>query len=282
MLDLFSPLTTDAQRAHRREYRQFLTERDGLLDIEKRTLSRREEGMLRYTRPLSRVRDIDRALFHQQRVRFDAKRRTPSEVLLLLALVKLNEGEAYGVSQTFDYVKRQTASDPDQLELLLHIEEDYHTRILLSSAVPYGVEISEPVKPTFTFRTLIAGIAHAPELISRPLILAGEIMGTLTFLNVLHLARETLKHDPELRDAIEERLTDVLIDEIGHISFNRMLLGPGGLARTRLLLPLVAEGIAHAMPVLSAIGLRPSAAGAATVTTDARLPDAVRQAAFVV
>jgi hypothetical protein len=122
---------------------------------------------------------------------------------------------------------------------------------------------------------------RGPEWIARPLVLAGEIVGTITFLNLLFAAREILKHDPELRDAIEERVTEVLIDEIGHISFNRMLLGPGGLARARALLPLVAAASAATVPSLRAIGLRTIADDAATVTTSARLPAAVRRASFI-
>jgi hypothetical protein len=34
-----------------------------VVDVEKRTLSRREEGMARYTRPLARVRELDRAVW---------------------------------------------------------------------------------------------------------------------------------------------------------------------------------------------------------------------------
>ena len=283
MLDVFSPMQPDEQRSKRSDYRQFLIERDGTPDLERRTLTRREAGMARYTSPLSRLREIDRALFQRQYARFSPKCQMPAEAALLMALVKINGAEAYAVEQNYDLVRDRhlRRQGEDDIELLLHIEETYHTRILLSSAALYGLSIDAPFRPPAGFRALITSITRGPERLSRPLVLAGEIVGMITFTNLLHAARDILKHDPELRDAIEERVTEVLIDEIGHISFNRMLLGPAGLALARQLLPLVAAGSAQAVPVLGALGLKPSAAGAADITSSARLPAAVREAAFL-
>jgi hypothetical protein len=148
--------------------------------------------------------------------------------------------------------------------------------------VLYGIAIHEPFTPPAALRALIVALAKAPEQLSRPLLLAGEIVGAVTFLNVLCEVGKILKHDPELRDAIEERLIEVLIDEIGHISFNRMLLSAAGLRHARCLLPLVARGVAQAVPVLRALGLSTSSRDANHVTTSARLPEAVRRGAFIV
>jgi hypothetical protein len=281
MLDVFSPLGSDARRAKYTDYREYLGERDGPLHVETRTLSRREEGMARYSRPLSRLREVDHALFHRQYARFDPKLSMSQEALLLMALVKINASEAYGVSQVFDVAYRRALLSQDDVELTLLIEETYHTRILLSSAVLYGLEITAPFAPPKGVRALIAGIARAPVALARPLMLAGEILSALAFLDLLGATREILKHDPELRDAVEERVMEILVDEIGHITFNRMLLEPAGLARARWLMPVVATGMSRSMPELGAIGLRVSARGAATVTTSARLPAAVRAAAFI-
>lgn len=282
MLDLFSPMSPEAQRANRVAYRGYLIERDGELDIAKRTLSRREANMARFDKPLSRIREIDRVRFEAQSARFSPDRSLSSEELLLLALVRLNSAEAYGVERTVDYARHRAATGPDEIELLVHVEESYHTRILLSSAVLYGMRIDTPFKPSQGLRAMILGIAKAPEVVARPLILAGEIVGTLIFLEILHAARDILRHDAELRDAVEERISDVLVDEIGHISFNRMLLGHAGLQRAKLVLPIVAEVVAQTLPALGALGLRPSARGGSCVTSSDRLPDFVRRSAFVV
>jgi hypothetical protein len=111
--------------------------------------------------------------------------------------------------------------------------------------------------------------------------MASEIFGTLSFLKLLQAARRILKHDPELRDAVEERLTEVLIDEIGHIAYNRMCLGWAGLAQVRAILPLLAGGLRNAIPEFQALGIRLSCEGAERVTTSMDLPDEVRRAAFI-
>jgi hypothetical protein len=195
MLNIFRPMPVEARRENRAAYQQFLRARDGLLDMEKRTLSLREEAMARYEKPLSRLREIDRDLFDAQYSRYDRALATPPEALLLLALVKVNAAEAFGVDTTFEKALRETTKHGDALELTLLVEELYHTRILLSSAALYGLEVVLPYKPPLGFRAVIFGIGRAPEFISRPLILASEILGTLLFSNLLKKAGEILRQD---------------------------------------------------------------------------------------
>jgi hypothetical protein len=283
MPDLFVALSPAARREQRASYYQFLLARDGALDVEKRTLSHREEGMVRYSKALPSVRQLDRKLFEDQYAAFDASIPTPPEVLLLLALVKVNAAEAYGVNTNFDKALRKLTLQGDPLELTLLVEELYHTRILLSSAVLYGMEINAPYKPSTGLRALIHGIGHSPEFLSRALTLAGEIMGTLFFLELLGKAGQILRHDAELRDAIEERLCEIMIDEIGHISFNRMLLGSGGLALARSILPLVATALSGAIPEVAVLGALPTASESdlTALATGRGLPEHVRRVAFL-
>jgi hypothetical protein len=114
-----------------------LADRDGIIDVEKRTLSRREEGMTRYAKPLSRIRDVDRSIFEAQYASFDPKLPTPAEAMLLVALVKVNAAEAYGVNTNYERAARRFSRLEETLELTLLVEESYHTRILLSTAVLY-------------------------------------------------------------------------------------------------------------------------------------------------
>jgi hypothetical protein len=283
MLDIFSPLSPEARRENRAAYQKFLDDRDGVVDFEKRTLSRREEGMARYARPLPRIREMDRAIFDAQYASFDPRVAMSPETLLLLALVKMNAAEAFGVSQTYAPVFRRAARQNDALELMLLVEETYHTRILLSAAVLYGIEVTAPFKPSATLRALIGGIALGPEFMSRPLTLAGEVLGVLSFLQLLERTRDVLRHDPELRDSVEERISEILIDEIGHVSFNRMCLGKAGLAQTRMLLPLVVMVLSRAAPELSALGAMSSASESeiTALSTGRGLPEHVRKAAFL-
>jgi hypothetical protein len=282
MIDVFAAMPTEVRRAQRESYRAFIADRDGEVDFNRRTLTRREARMKRYETPLPRVRAMDGEAFAQQYRAFDPGRRPSPEMMLLLALVKVNAAEAYGVNKTFGKTMKRALQGDDDLEPILVIEETYHTRILLSAACLYGIEVSSAYVPPSALRVLIGGIANTPESISRPLVLAGEILGTLLFANLLSVARKVLKHDAELADSVEERIIEVLVDEIGHISFNRMCLGPVGLAQTRVLLPLVAKCMAsfsYELRALGAMGSDPLA-DLPKISDPARLPEIVRSQAF--
>jgi hypothetical protein len=283
MSEIFHAMSSEARQETRTAYRQFLLARDGVLDMEKRTLSQREEAMFRYSKPLTKVRELDRRLFEAQYSAYNRALPTSPETLLLLTLVKVNAAEAYGVSATIENALQQASRDGDALELTLLVEELYHTRILLSSALLYGLEVTAPYQPPAGFRAVIFGIGRGPEFISRPIVLAGEVLGSLLFLNLLKKAGEVLRYDPELRDAVEERICEVMIDELGHISYNRTLLGSRGLARTRAILPLVRLGLGGAVPEVTALGVMPSGSESelALLEGGRGLPDHVRRAAFI-
>ena len=63
LVDIFRAVPREVRRENLAAYQTFLVDRDGVMDLEKRQLSRREERMGRYERPLSRIREIDRELF---------------------------------------------------------------------------------------------------------------------------------------------------------------------------------------------------------------------------
>jgi hypothetical protein len=92
-----------------------------------------------------------------------------------------------------------------------------------------------------------------------------------------------LRHEPELRDAVQERICEILIDEIGHISFNRMCLGGIGLAQARAIVPLIGVSLSEAMPELVALGAVSSGSGSeiASLATGRGLPEHVRKTAFL-
>src|SRR5271165_5808821 len=138
LVDIFRPLPRETRRENLAAYHAFLQARDGAMDLEKRQLSRREQGMTRYERPLSRIRGIDRELFAAQYDSFDSKVEMAPELLLLLALVKINAAEAYGVNAAYDRTYRRTVKNDDACELMILVEETYHTRILVSTALSYG------------------------------------------------------------------------------------------------------------------------------------------------
>ncbi len=280
MNSVFSPLSLDARREQRLAYRDFLEARDGAVDAERRTLSRREESMQRYLTPASCARELDQVLFEEQYARYDPRREMSREMLLLLALVKINAAEAYGVERMIEPLMARVLRESDDLELILTIEEDYHTKILLSTSGLYGMTVTAPYRPRASLRALIGAMASVSHTMSRPIVLVAELVGTIYFLDLLRVAREVLHDLPVVRDAVEERLTEVIVDEIGHVSFNRLCLGPLGLAQARMLCPIVAAGLGDVVPELRSLGLKLGANVDRPLFERSELPDQVRRHAF--
>ena len=119
-------------------------------------------------------------------------------------------------------------------------------------------------------------------MISRPITLCGEIIAVMMFANMLERARDVLQHDPELRDMIEERIIEVLVDEIGHISFNRLHMSAAALLKARLIFPLVARSLTNVIPELRALGAVPKAPSAdlAVFADPVGFPEVVRRQSF--
>jgi hypothetical protein len=282
MFDLFAAAPKDLRRARLQEYRHYLVDRDGEMDLQQRTLSRREEAIRRYESRPALVRDMDEVEFRKQYAAFEKRKMLAPEMLLLLALVKVNSAEAYGVARNFNRTMDRALKDDNDSELRILLEEGYHTRILLSTANRYGIEIREPYHPPSALRVLIGGIATAPMAIARPLTLAGEIIATLMFAKLVGVTQRVLKHDPETRDAVTERVVEICTDECGHISYNRMHMGPADLAQTRLILPMTARIMASVFPELVALGAYPVDVMQELPLLDPRrLPECVRDQAFV-
>jgi hypothetical protein len=282
MFDVFAAAPKDLQRARLQEYQQYLVDRDGEMNLRARTLSRREETTKRYETPPTIVREMNGTKFREQYVSFDKRKAVPPEMLLLLALVKVNAAEAYGVARNFQRSMDRALKNDDESELRILLEEGYHTRILLSSANRYGIEVSEPYRPPSALRVLIGGIATAPMAIARPLILAAEIIATLMFAKLLNVSQQVLKGDPETRDAVSERVVEICTDERGHISYNRMHMGPAELAQTRLILPIMARIMSTVFPEMVSIGAYPLDVMQELPLLDPkRLPECVRQQSFV-
>jgi hypothetical protein len=257
MLDLFAVAPKDLRRNKLVEYGHYLAERDGEVNLEERTLSKREASMKRFETPPAKLRTLDQAEFNRRYESFDRNTLPSQEMLLLLSLVKVNSAEAYGVELNFQGALKRALKNDDKTYLRIMVEETYHTRILLSSARHYGIEVRDAYQPPSGLRILMHGIARAPVPISRGLSLAGEIVATLMFVNLFEAAGRVLAHDPETRDAIEERLLEICVDERGHISYNRMCSGPAELAQARLTVAMVARLLAPVFPEIVALGAYP-------------------------
>jgi hypothetical protein len=255
--DIFRCLPAREREEGIRAYAAFLAARDGEPDFDRRILARREATMERMARtPVRWSGQVDPALFAAQYRRFDRSRGTPREVLLLLTFLKINANEAYAVEQSLLHPESMKEG-LEQIERITLVEEVYHTRLLLSAGVLFDVAVATPSAPTAATRGIVAGITRLPGPMARPVTFCGEVVGILTLLRLLAAVTEIFRDDPPLRDALDERAMEVLVDEIGHLSFNRLLLGPAGLAAARALLPVVALGTRGSLPEAEALGVLP-------------------------
>ena len=282
MTAVFDPVPEPSRREQLEAYAAFLAERDGEPDFERRTLSRREASTTSLeTTPLRYGGPFAAPLFEAQHRRYDGRRPTPPEVALLLVFAKINANEAYGVERVTARARERPDGLRARLERLVLLEEVYHTRLLLSATTLFGVRVTEPALPVATTRAIVAGIAGLPELAARPVTLAGEIIGIVTFLRLIGAVRRVLRDHAEIRDALEERVTEVLIDEVGHMSLNRLLAGAGTFTALRPLLSVVALGTRGALPEAESLGILPVPVRDAVSFDVGRLPEEVRRRAFV-
>lgn len=260
------------------EYMKFLDRRDGETLPDGKTLSVREEDMNRLRAQKVRFDgEVDRDLFAAQYQRFSRDRETPPELMLLLAFVKINSHEAFAV----DAISRNRKRIPECEKRLIN-EERYHTQLLLSASDLFNIPVEGAALPPRALKVLVTGISRTPAWIMHPITLAAEMLGVASFKRLLTATRRTLRHQPELRDAMEERVMEVCIDELGHLSYNRLFVGPAGMAVARALIPPILWGFRNSLPELDMLCGGPMTVEEVVDLSFDSLPEVARRQAFVV
>jgi hypothetical protein len=130
-------------------------------------------------------------------------------------------------------------------------------------------------------KVLVSGVAYAPTFIMHPLAMAAEMMGVASFNRLLRATRTTLAHQPEVRDALEERVMEVITDEVGHMSYNRLRIGPVGMAAVRMLIPPLLVAFRNTLPELDRLCGGPLTLREVADLSFAELPETARRNAFV-
>src|SRR5690606_26155857 len=198
----------------------------------------------------------------------------------LLTFVRINAGEAYGVEVVSRLRKPRGHEMVSRVERVLQHEETYHTRILLGATRQFDVPTPTLAwKPGFALRGLIATIAIAPNAIHHPVTLASELAGIFAFNWLLERLPTLFPEEPELRETLEQRLIEILVDEVGHVAYQRMCVGPVGLRVARRMAPEVARS---SFPDMAALGRSPATLNEVSRLDLEHLPDEVRRRAFFV
>lgn len=173
-----------------------------------------------------------------------------------------------------------------ELERIVVGEEHFHTRLLVGAAGHFHDARGERLamtgawRPPAPLRLLIGGLVVAPRTLFHPLLLASEVGGVFAFDWLLRRLRTLFPGAPEVRESMEARLVEVLTDEVGHITFNRLLVGRAGRALARALTPRVVWLQRLMTPELVALGLDRDELGRLDGFGLTALPQEVRRHAF--
>ncbi len=209
----------------------------------------------------------------------------PVEEVALLAFVKINAGEAYGVEVTSKARAHLMARDEPKYraEKIIAEEEEFHTRLLLGATLHFeGLTVGDAWRPAWPLRLLIGGLARFPEWLFHPVLLGSEISGVYSFNWLLNRVQTLFPDDPLVRESMEQRLIDILIDEIGHIAYNRIMISKRGMPYARKLAGLVTDGQRVMTPEMLALGFDENVMRDVSAFDYDQLPAVVKDAAFFV
>jgi hypothetical protein len=239
MLDqrLFTALPAAERRALGDAYLAFVHERDGEPDLARRTLARREAWFTELAgtaAPSWTGERIDPESFKQwhlgQRSLHDASPLT----VWLVAIARANEGEEWGVDYLLDRGGFQGLGKHGRLQPrdFADLEETYHTRIFKEIVRLFGLdfELRPPPRP---IQQSVKLMAYLPESLSFTLLAAGELMGTVAFLELAERAERLLRDHTPILVRIRDLLDEILIDEVGHVTYLLGTMGPARLSLVR-------------------------------------------------
>lgn len=266
------------------DYQRYLVRRNG------EGFAKREEAMATEFDATKKptLLSLDAARFNRNYARF-GERDVSKEELALLAFVKINAGEAWGVEcvAAAREKQRQVAGITTEVEKLITHEEQFHTRLLVGAAghfhdaaVGERLLVTGAWKPSLPLRMIIGALVHAPRALFHPVLLGAEIAGVYAFNWLLQRVKTLFPDAPEVRESMERRLIEVLVDEVGHIAFNRVLVGATGRAVGKVIAQQVTWTHQFGSPELVALGFGKDVVGRLNTFDLVDLPDEVRRRAF--
>jgi hypothetical protein len=281
----YAPVDEAQRSALLGAYLDYLAQRNGPLDPETGTLPKRETSLQQMDASAVRYEgQLSQADFNRLYEDFSATvpELTP-ELLLLLTFCKMNAGEAYGVRIVRAVHERRQKGAPDLRGRVIQFaqeEEEYHTRILVGATTYFEIEARGAYLPKAALKVLIHSIAYAPRPLFHPILYGSEVAGVYTFNWTLNQIGRFVSDQPALREALEQRLLEILVDEVGHVAFNRLAMGSWSLGLGKVLAGQTVRGMTWITPELAALGFdRSVERGFADFDLD-QLPEEVRSRSF--
>lgn len=225
MLDprLFTPLPADERRRIADAFVAFALDRDGAPDLPHRSLAHREAYFARLRAMPAPAWDgpaIDPDEFARWHRGSRPLREAPPLIAWLVKVARANEGEGWGV----DYLLARGgfdglgASGTLQPRDFADLEETYHTRIMREVVRLFGVDY-ELRTPPWVIQQAVKTMARLPHRASYMLLLAGELTGTIAFAQMAREGERLLADHPAMLARVRELLDEILVDEVGHVTF---------------------------------------------------------------
>jgi hypothetical protein len=241
MNDVFTPMTAAEKAQQNRDYLAHVKQRDGFPDVHRRTLAKREEFYEEYRKnPLLYEGEVPRDEFWKiYRSRSKEAKKSSSKMALWMAiLARVNTGEKYGVELG---MSRYETEQPDLENPMtyLEMEEFYHTHMLGDALKVLNVDVTIE-EPHGMMKPFVWFIARLPKFFSYPITLMAEVMATVLFVELWLTAKQFFANKGEAGRRIIWLVEQILIDEVGHVSFVQAQMGPIRLWLTKKLMPLAA------------------------------------------
>ena len=225
MLDerLFTPLPDGQRRRIADDFIAFALERDGDPDVRGRTLARREAFFRSFAeQPMSDWEGppVDPDAFARWHRGTESLAGAPPLVAWLVKVARANEGEGWGVDYLLDRGGFDGLGSGGRLQPrdFADLEETYHTRIMREVVRLFGVDY-ELRTPPWVLQQSVKLMARLPRQASYMLLLAGELMGTVAFAHMARSGEALLAGHPAVCNRVRDLLDEILIDEVGHVTF---------------------------------------------------------------
>jgi hypothetical protein len=240
-------LVPGAREAARSRYLDYLRRRNGEVDHGTRTLSRREQLFDRLrSESVSWKESLDRARFHRNHSLARPEAGLDPLDLWLLVVAKANRPETYAVELGFRTGIARRNGD-QCLEVLVEVEEHYHTRMLKEALGCFALQV-EAVPPPAAARTAIHSMIRLPNRLKMPMLLAAEVLGIAVFRLLIETARELFSNNEGVQHRVVEILQRIIRDEVGHAAYCRSQMGRFGLWISRLVSPFVVRSLIADIP----------------------------------
>lgn len=252
--DPFRVLSAGERRRQMDAYLAHLRERDGEMDFPGRTLSRREGWVATLER--DRIEwggAVDTDAFYQHLFNV-ASPALDERGVWLVAAAKANQMESWGVEREIAKWVRRGYSDENEILLYDLLEEQYHTRILQEVCVTAGLGGVNSPTPNALMRGFTYVMMYFPDQLRYIPIAAGEILGSVIFGMLLENTK-LFSEEPEVEERLRALLSEVILDETGHILYCRAHMEPWALRLTRRTIPWMVDFILKDVPQLRTLGL---------------------------